>query len=212
MSLPTLQLTVFQIKLARDMARARHDTNRKHYIDDRTLDKKNPYKSDTIGYGGEIAFCVRFNACPDLTTEPRRGGHDCIFLSRKWDVKALKNPELLVEAEKFDTEEGRKRDEVEMYALLNYDWKDPYPSDVSAHASNPGGNAIYTFIGFATKEMVLNGTVKKKYVGEGMNYTLQAKQLIPFSEVYGFMKEYERQRAMYGTSHFTSKSLFAGTV
>ena len=56
------------------------------------------------GIGGELAFCKMVNVYPDLTTQPRSGGHDCMYTTYTIDVKTTrhKRGNLIVPAFKIN--------------------------------------------------------------------------------------------------------------
>ena len=76
--------------------------------------KATPYGTNTeadcdeMGVIGEIAFAALFNVYPDFTTQPRKGGCDCLYRGEPVDVKTCKfgKTDLIIHPRKVGLYEG----------------------------------------------------------------------------------------------------------
>lgn len=68
----------------------REFVNRDYGVNDRQMGKDDGFLIAVDGFVAEMAVCKHFNICPDLSFEPRSGGHDCVVNGKKVDVKSTK--------------------------------------------------------------------------------------------------------------------------
>lgn len=74
--------------VARMLSEQRYATNRGMGVTNGRIGKQSDEDTDLNGIGGELAFCLAANCCPDLSVSPRRGGADCVTPDGvRWDVK-----------------------------------------------------------------------------------------------------------------------------
>lgn len=105
---PIVHLSDFEQRLAKALSREREAKCREANA------KATPYGGldvadcDIIGVTGELAFCKLFGTWPDLTTTPRKGGHDTIYCGQFIDVKTRGGQftDLLVKTDKRELSEG----------------------------------------------------------------------------------------------------------
>jgi hypothetical protein len=83
----TLTLTPVEQRLARYLALQRFTNNRKGGVVDQQKSHQPAEEMELDSVGAELAFCRMFNIYPDLTTEVRSGGPDCVLAGRTLDVK-----------------------------------------------------------------------------------------------------------------------------
>lgn len=82
-----VRLTDFEQKLAIALGKARQDADDKAAVrDNRHDDSRTSVEVHIAGAAAEIAFAKLTNCFPDLSTEPRRGGHDVTIASPPIDV------------------------------------------------------------------------------------------------------------------------------
>ncbi len=86
-----IKLDTGQQMIARMLAEQRHAMNRQAGVRNARIGAQDDAFTDLNGIGGELAFCILANVCPDLRISPRRGGEDCLT-ARGWrvDVKTSK--------------------------------------------------------------------------------------------------------------------------
>ena len=68
----------------------REFVNRDYGVNDRQMGRDDGFSIVVDGFVAEMAVCKHFNVCPDLSFEPRAGGHDCMIRGKKVDVKSTK--------------------------------------------------------------------------------------------------------------------------
>jgi len=90
-------LTEAEQRLARYLAQERPRRNRAAGVKDQ-LSGGDAEAVELDGVGAELAFCRLMNVYPDLSTEPRRGGGDCVVNGVPVDVKTTRynNGQLIV--------------------------------------------------------------------------------------------------------------------
>lgn len=110
------------------------------------------------GVIGEVAFCKAMNVCPDLSTEPRKNGYDCVFNERRVDVKSTS---------------------VATGNLLLPEWKDNPDIDIYVLA------ILHPFhvelVGWAFKTDLVQPENLKDY-GYGPTYSMSQAQLRKFKQ------------------------------
>jgi hypothetical protein len=75
-----VELLSFEISMSIDLAESRRKANREAGIVDRMIGFRDPLEIEIDGVLGEFAVCKYLNVFPDLTTEIRAGGHDCVYM------------------------------------------------------------------------------------------------------------------------------------
>jgi hypothetical protein len=110
------------------------------------------------GVMGEVAFAKQMNVYPDLSTEPRKNGYDCLFNEHRVDIKATN---------------------VASGSLLLPEWKDNPDIDIYVLA------ILHAFhvelIGWAFKTDLMQPENLKDY-GYGPTYGLTQQQLRKFKQ------------------------------
>jgi hypothetical protein len=108
-----IELNKIEQRLCRFLAKARYASNRENKIKDRKIGPQSAEDTDLEGIAGELIFAKMTNTYPDLTIEPRKGGHDLLYKGYKIDVKTTKhsNGRLLAVIEK-------KPDDADIYFLF----------------------------------------------------------------------------------------------
>ncbi len=117
-------------QVARMLAKARTAQARGHGVVDQKIGPQSAEEGELNGIGAELAFCRLHNLYPDMTFEPRSGGHDAITRSGATvDVKSTiyKTGRLLVKLHGLG---------CDLYALM------------------VGKFPTYRYAGFAPKEVV----------------------------------------------------------
>ena len=83
-------LNTTELRLVEFVSNCRYLNNRKAGVTDALYADASPMVMERRGFGAEVAFAKLLNTYPDLTTEPRSGGHDCVLPSGvRVDVKAV---------------------------------------------------------------------------------------------------------------------------
>jgi hypothetical protein len=77
-------------RIARWLAQSRYQANRRAGIENRRIGPQSDEDTDLDGIGAEMAAAKALNVYPDLSTEPRAGGHDLIANGKRVDVKATR--------------------------------------------------------------------------------------------------------------------------
>jgi len=105
-------LTEAEQRLARYLAQERPRRNRAAGVKDQ-LSGGDAEAVELDGVGAELAFCRLMNVYPDLTTEPRKGGGDCVVNGVTVDVKTTRynNGQLIVK-------EKVPKNHATVYALM----------------------------------------------------------------------------------------------
>lgn len=85
-----VELKPSEYSLAVQVTSARIYVNQGHGVAEMQMGKDDPFKIFLDGLVAELAVCKHFNVCPDLSFEPRSGGHDCIIKDKRVDVKSTK--------------------------------------------------------------------------------------------------------------------------
>ena len=98
--------------MARYLAQERPRRNRAAGVKDQ-LSGGDAEAVELDGVGAELAFCRLMNVYPDLSTEPRRGGGDCVVNGVPVDVKTTRynNGQLIVK-------EKIPKNHATVYALM----------------------------------------------------------------------------------------------
>lgn len=87
MALVSTKLTNAEQYWARLLAEERTRRNRQAGVVNARQGPQTDEQTDLNGVGGEWAFCKAANVWPDLTTDCRRGGYDCLVKGWRVDVK-----------------------------------------------------------------------------------------------------------------------------
>lgn len=106
-------LNVAEQKLARFLARARYEKNRKSGTPDLKMGPQSCEETDLEGIGAEIAFAKAHNCYPDLSTDHRPDADVLLGDGRTVDVKATKYPSGHLLA--MRTKRGKS---VDVFALM----------------------------------------------------------------------------------------------
>lgn len=85
-----IKLTNSELKICEWIAKNRYQNNRADNIVDKKIGPQSCKSTDLDGICGEFAFCKAFNLYPDMTIQPRSGGHDLICMNKKIDVKTTR--------------------------------------------------------------------------------------------------------------------------
>jgi hypothetical protein len=138
------------------IAQMRHRQN--EGIKDNKVSDKASEDINYLGVVGEYAFCKQMNVCPDLSTEPRKNGYDCVYNDKRWDVKATecRTGHLLIPSKKNNPD-------VDVYVLA------------IIHAFH------VELIGWAYKTDLMQPENLKE-LGYGLTYTLTQQQLRKFKQ------------------------------
>jgi hypothetical protein len=87
-------------------------------VSEKKMGSDDGYKIGVDGLVAEIAFCKHFNIFPDLSFDPRGGGHDCIFHNRRVDIKSTKPGRTTVYLP-----ERKKHNKIDMYVWCYVDFR-----------------------------------------------------------------------------------------
>ena len=87
-----ITLSDVEQRLVTHLAKARQTNNDAAGVRNAKIGPQTDAHVNAIGVGGEIAFAKMFNAYPDLTTHPRKGGIDCRIGPYAIDVKTTDRP------------------------------------------------------------------------------------------------------------------------
>jgi hypothetical protein len=142
-----ITLTDSECFIAKYLAKTRGSNDRDAGAVNTPYAGKDQQEIDENGFGAEIAFCKLFNLSPDLTTNPRVGGFDCLTRSgKKIDVKNTEKEwdQYFVKKIKSDKPECK----VDYFAWMI------------------GKLPIYKFIGLATWDEVMACDITAPY-GDG---------------------------------------------
>jgi hypothetical protein len=152
-----VELTPAEHAVARRIAIARHDQNRKSHVPNARISDQSDHELDLNGFAAELAFCKLFNTYPDFTIEPRSAAKgddtgDTTLGSLSVDVKATpyRNGRLI--ATRW------KQDGADLYALM------------------VGECPRFEFRGFITKEALLRED-RLKSLGHGLTYLAEQSEL-----------------------------------
>lgn len=85
-----VELKPSEYAMAVYLSSVREHVNKMSGVYDRQMGRDDGFKIGVDGLVAEIAVCKHFNVCPDLSFEPRGGGHDCVINGRRVDVKSTK--------------------------------------------------------------------------------------------------------------------------
>jgi hypothetical protein len=85
-----VELKPTEYALAAHLAAIRQTVNSGSGVRDKQMGTDDGYKIGVDGLVAELAVCKHFNVMPDLSFEPRGGGHDCIIKNKLVDVKSTK--------------------------------------------------------------------------------------------------------------------------
>jgi len=160
-----VELILFEISTSNNLAESRRKANREAGIVDRMIGFRDPLEIEIDGVLGEFAVCKYLNVYPDLTTEIRAGGHDCVYMGLTCDVKTRpysNNPSLQVP-------EHKKKGDTEIFILVEVE-------KTQTH-----------ILGFATREDVFRPENLKPSVRKGrFHYELPWAQLTPIGDLHAY--------------------------
>jgi hypothetical protein len=138
-------LNTTELRLVEFVSNCRYLNNRNAGVTDGLYAKASPMVMERRGFGAEVAFAKLMNAYPDLTTEPRFGGYDCVLSSGvRVDVKAVtkRTDRLIVPLKK-----NRDFDAVDVYALMLCETWNQTEKDIQID---------YTFMGWCLYHEILD--------------------------------------------------------
>jgi hypothetical protein len=150
----TITLTPGEVMLVRIIASLRAGVNRTLGTPDAKRGPQDGFHTDLLGVAGELAFAKRFNLYPDLTFNPRSGGHD--FVSKNGNT---------VDVKTTDRCDGR---------LLVTPKKKAEPSDV--YFLIVGDIPRFQLRGYATAKQVFEESNLTDF-GRGECYAVEQKNL-----------------------------------
>jgi hypothetical protein len=149
-------LTDGEIEVCRMIAQMRDRQNTG--INHDKVSNKTQEQQTFEGVMGEVAFAKAMNVYPDLSTEPRKNGYDCLFNEHRVDIKATN---------------------VASGSLLLPEWKDNPDIDIYVLA------ILHAFhvelIGWAFKTDLVQPENLKDY-GYGPTYRMTQQQLRKFKQ------------------------------
>lgn len=146
-----------EMAIAQTLASLRRCVNQAGRITDQRRDNRmQAITLEILGTISEIAFCKAFDAYPDLTVSPRRGGADVIHKGKRWDIKATERPngQLLATTAKTSTS-------ADYYALAIVN------------------DSTVDFVGYASATQLINPATITD-LGHGPTHALPQTQLRPF--------------------------------
>jgi hypothetical protein len=153
-----LTLTASEVQVARFLASLRHQNDRQAGVVNQRIGPQSDEFTDLNGLGGELAFCKLVNVWPDLTTEPRRGGYDCIVNGWRVDVKTTE-----YRGGKLVASLSKRVEDVDVFALVT--------------GAFPGA---YRIAGWAwAVELLQDHTIGN--LGHGQGYILEQRELEPWN-------------------------------
>jgi hypothetical protein len=149
-------LTDGEIEVCRMIAQMRDRQNTG--INHEKVSNKTQEEQTFEGVMGEVAFAKAMNVYPDLSTEPRKNGYDCLFNEHRVDIKATN---------------------VASGSLLLPEWKDNPDIDIYVLA------ILHPFhvelVGWAFKTDLVQPENLKE-LGYGPTYKLTQQQLRKFKQ------------------------------
>lgn len=109
-----IELNEAEQAIAKYLAKRRYRKNRTKGVENRRIGPQSDWETDLNGIGAELACCKMFNIYPDLSTNVRRGGYDCISpKGHKIDVKATK-----YKTGRLLAVEGKTGGDADIYVLM----------------------------------------------------------------------------------------------
>ena len=177
-------LNTTELRLVEFVSNCRYLNNRKAGVTDALYADASPMVMERRGFGAEVAFAKLLNTYPDLTTEPRVGGHDCVLPSGvRVDVKAVtrRTDHLIVPLKK-----SRDVNLVDAYALMLCETWDHTEQDI---------HTDYTFVGWCLYHEILDRAHLKTF-STGEAYAKKIRQLRPPDE----LRHYKHQQHLYRDS------------
>lgn len=101
-------------EVVRVVSEMRTSYNRTAGVKDQKIGPQSGKVTDLDGLGGEVAFCLLHNLCPDLCVVPRSGGYDCVtHVGKTVDVKTTK-----YRGGKLTAKLGTDITEIDLFALM----------------------------------------------------------------------------------------------
>lgn len=109
----TVRLSFGETAVAAALGLLRYTANRRAGVTDQQVGGQNPVTQDEHGMAAELAVARFLNVYPDLSVDPRKGGHDLYYRGLWLDVKwsHYSNARLLVVASK-------RADAADIYVLV----------------------------------------------------------------------------------------------
>jgi len=168
-----------ELRLVEYVSQSRYRTNRDSGVVDALVADASPIKMERQGFGAEVAFCKLFNVYPDMTIEPRSGGHDCTMPSGlRIDVKSCtrRTDHLLVTMKKAGDFQR-----VDAYALM---------------LCQDAGDAVapeYGFVGWCFYDDILDRACLKTF-STGQSYAKTIDELRPPQDLAASMPPPQDER------------------
>lgn len=100
------------------LSTVRQHVNKNFAVSDKQMGKDDGYKIGLDGLVAEMAVCKHFNVWPDLSYDPRAGGHDCVIKGRKVDIKSTKFGREVVYLP-----ERKKHNDIDRYVWCYVDFR-----------------------------------------------------------------------------------------
>jgi hypothetical protein len=149
----SITLNPAEERLARYLAEARTQANRRRSAVDPIRGPQSASESELEGVAAELAFCRLFNVYPDLTVGDPDKGFDCILSGKTVDVKATKYSNGM---------------------LICVEWKTKVPD---YFALMTGTIPTYEFRGFMAGAELIHECRLKNHFNRGLVYAAQQSEL-----------------------------------
>jgi hypothetical protein len=85
-----VQLTELETLSCRLIGNMKTISSRTQNVKDRQMGKQEAYETDEDGMIGEYAFCKHYNIFLDVSLSPRSGSYDCMYKSKRIDIKTTR--------------------------------------------------------------------------------------------------------------------------
>jgi len=85
-----VQLTDLEVLSCRLIGNMKTISSRTQNVKDRQMGKQEAYETDEDGMIGEYAFCKHYNIFLDVSLSPRSGSYDCVYKSKRIDIKTTR--------------------------------------------------------------------------------------------------------------------------
>jgi hypothetical protein len=170
-----------ELRLVEFVSNCRYLNNRKAGVTDALYANASPMVMERRGFGAEVAFSKLMNAYPDLTTEPRFGGYDCVLPSGlRVDIKAVtrRTDHLIVPLKK-----NRDLTSVDAYALMLCETWNQTEQDIQTD---------YTLLGWCLYSEILDRAYLKTF-STGQAYAKKICELRSPDE----LRHYKHQQHLY---------------
>jgi hypothetical protein len=147
-----VQLTDLEALSCRLIGNMKTISSRTQNVKDRQMGKQEAYETDEDGMIGEYAFCKHYNIFLDVSLSPRSGSYDCMYKSKRIDIKTTRLPNGRLIAT------TKKNPDVDIFVLAIVE-----------------GNKV-TFPGYALASELYNES-KLTNLGHGETYTIEQQDL-----------------------------------